>query len=121
MSAGFILRTVLDMYPNSLGIYLSSVLFILLAPADFLAFNYHLYGRFVVNCIQRRHSLLRPERTAAYFVLSDFTTSVVQVHPLFPDTFVHFLMSLFFVFERRLWEVPFWAPPTPRQIKWVPT
>jgi hypothetical protein len=78
MSAGFSLRIAMTIYPNSLPIYLCSELFILLSPAAFLAFNYILYGRFVVNCIQRRHSLIRPERTAKYFIISDITTLLVQ-------------------------------------------
>ncbi|KAG6371792.1 RTA1 like protein-domain-containing protein [Boletus reticuloceps] len=77
MSAGFALRIAMTIYPNSLPIYLCSALFILLAPAAFLAFDYILYGRFVVNCIQRRHSLIRPERTARYFVVSDITSFLV--------------------------------------------
>lgn len=101
MSAGFALRIVMDVYPNSLAIYLCSALFILLAPTAFLAFNYILYGRFVVNCIQRRHSLLKPERTKRYFIISDVTAFLVQVRlPFFPLS--HFLMS-----ECRAREVPF--------------
>ena len=110
MSAGFSLRIAMTIYPNSFPIYLCSELFILLSPAAFLAFNYILYGRFVVNCIQRRHSLIRPERTAKYFIISDITTLLVQVHTLpirFPDISFHF--------QRRAREVHFWAPPTPIQ------
>ena len=86
MTAGFCLRIVMTVYPNSLPIYLCSQLFILLSPAAFLAFNYVLYGRFVINCIERRHSLVRPERTARYFVISDIITLIVQVRIPFPDT-----------------------------------
>ncbi|KAG9308036.1 RTA1 like protein-domain-containing protein [Chiua virens] len=78
MSAGFVLRIAMIIYPNSFSIYICSLLFILLSPAAFLAFNYILYGRFVVICIERRHSLIRPERTARYFVASDITTLLVQ-------------------------------------------
>ena len=82
MSAGFALRIAMTTYPDSLPIYLCSELFILLSPAAFLAFNYILYGRFVVNCIHRRHSAIRPERTARYFVISDISTLLVQVRTL---------------------------------------
>ncbi|KAF8554877.1 hypothetical protein OG21DRAFT_1011932 [Imleria badia] len=78
MSAGFCLRLAMTVYPNSFPIYLCSQLFILLSPAAFLAFDYIVYGRFVVNCIERRHSLIRPERTARYFIISDITTFLVQ-------------------------------------------
>ena len=84
MTVGFALRIPMTIYPNSLPIYLCSSLFILLSPATFLAFDYILYGRFVVNCIPRRHSLIRPERTARYFVISDVATFLVQACiPLF--------------------------------------
>ncbi|KAG8215615.1 RTA1 like protein-domain-containing protein [Butyriboletus roseoflavus] len=78
MTAGFVLRIEMTIYPNSLPTYLCSELFTLLSPTAFLAFNYILYGRFVVRCIERRHSLIRPERTARYFIISDVTTFLVQ-------------------------------------------
>lgn len=79
MTVGFIIRIETTVYPNSLPIYICAVLFILLSPTAFLAFNYILYGRFVVTCIERRHSLIKPERTARYFVISDITTFLIQV------------------------------------------
>ena len=88
MAAGFVLRIELTIYPNSFPILLCSTLFILLSPTAFLAFNYILYGRFVVTCIERRHSLIRPERTARYFIISDITTFLIQVRSLsFPTLF----------------------------------
>jgi hypothetical protein len=50
----------------------------LLPPAAYLAFNYILYGRFIVNCVDRRYSWIKPERVARYFVISDITTFLIQ-------------------------------------------
>ncbi|KIJ63876.1 hypothetical protein HYDPIDRAFT_40888 [Hydnomerulius pinastri MD-312] len=78
MTAGLVLRIPMTVYPDSEAILLCSQLFILLSPAAFLAFNYILYGQFIVTCVHRRHSLIRPERTARYFVISDVATFLVQ-------------------------------------------
>ncbi|KAH7888423.1 RTA1 like protein-domain-containing protein [Phlebopus sp. FC_14] len=74
MTSGFWIRIPMTIYQNSLAIYLTQLLILLLSPAAFLAFNYILYGRFIVNCVERGHSLIRPERTAVYFVISDVST-----------------------------------------------
>ncbi|KAG1745527.1 RTA-like protein [Suillus paluster] len=78
MSAGFFMRIPMTIYPNSLPIFMIQSLFILLPPAAYLAFNYILYGRFIVNCVDRRYSWMNPERVAKYFVISDVTTFLIQ-------------------------------------------
>ncbi|KAG0702973.1 RTA1 like protein-domain-containing protein [Suillus ampliporus] len=78
MSIGFFVRIPMGMYPNSLPIFMVQQLFILLSPAAYLAFNYILYGRFIVTCVDRRHSWMRPEKVARYFVISDITTFLIQ-------------------------------------------
>ncbi|KAF9219569.1 hypothetical protein BS17DRAFT_716919, partial [Gyrodon lividus] len=78
MTAGFWTRIAMTIYPNSMAIFLCSALFILLSPAAFLAFNYILYGQFIVTCVHRRHSLIKPERTSWYFVISDTATFLIQ-------------------------------------------
>jgi hypothetical protein len=66
------------MNPNSLSILMVQQLLTLLPPAAYLAFNYILYGRFIVNCVDRRYSWIKPERVARYFVISDITTFLIQ-------------------------------------------
>jgi hypothetical protein len=78
MSAGFFIRIALDSVPNSLGVFIIQQLFIITTPAAFLAFNYILYGRFIVNCVSREYSWIRPERVARIFVASDITTFLIQ-------------------------------------------
>ncbi|EPQ56237.1 RTA1 like protein [Gloeophyllum trabeum ATCC 11539] len=63
---------------DSLGIYIIMDLLILCAPATFLAFNYIVYGRTIVQCIGREHSIIRPERVARIFVISDISTFFLQ-------------------------------------------
>lgn len=79
MSSGFFVRIGLDSSPNSTGIFTVQQLFIVVTPAAFLAFNYILYGRFIVECVSPRHSFIRPKWVARVFVISDITTFLVQV------------------------------------------
>ncbi|KAG1725074.1 RTA1 like protein-domain-containing protein [Suillus paluster] len=78
MSVGFFMRIPMAIYPNSLPIFLVQQLFTLLPPAAYLAFNYILYGHFIVDCVDRRHSWIKPEKVARYFVISDITTFLIQ-------------------------------------------
>ncbi|KAF9219570.1 hypothetical protein BS17DRAFT_769922 [Gyrodon lividus] len=78
MMARFWTRIAMTIYPNSMALFLCSALFILLSPAAFLALNYILYGRFIVTCVHRSHPLIRPERTARKFVISDYSTFLIQ-------------------------------------------
>lgn len=78
MSVGFFMRIPMAMNPNSLPIFMVQSLLTLLPPAAYLAFNYILYGRFIVNCVDRRYSWIKPERVARYFVISDITTFLIQ-------------------------------------------
>ncbi|OAX39962.1 RTA1-domain-containing protein [Rhizopogon vinicolor AM-OR11-026] len=78
MSIGFFMRIPVSIYPNSLPIFMVQQLFIILPPAAYLAFNYILYGHFIVNCVDRHHSWIKPERVAKYFVISDITTFLIQ-------------------------------------------
>ncbi|KAG2153636.1 RTA1 like protein-domain-containing protein [Suillus bovinus] len=78
MSVGFFMRIPMATNPNSLPIFMVQQLLTLLPPAAYLAFNYILYGRFIVNCVDRRYSWIKPERVARYFVISDITTFLIQ-------------------------------------------
>ncbi|KAH7902960.1 RTA1 like protein-domain-containing protein [Hygrophoropsis aurantiaca] len=78
MAIGFFMRIPMAMYPNSLPIFMIQQLYILLPPAAYLAFNYILYGRFIVQCVDRKYSWIRPEKVAKYFVASDITTFLIQ-------------------------------------------
>lgn len=78
MSIGFFMRIPMAMNPNSLAIFMVQQLLTLLPPAAYLAFNYILYGRFIVNCVERRYSWIKPEKVARYFVMSDITTFLIQ-------------------------------------------
>lgn len=87
MSIGFFMRIPVAIYPNSLPIFMVQQLFIILPPAAYLAFNYILYGRFIVNCVDRCHSWINPEKVAKYFVISDITTFIIQVSICFDSLF----------------------------------
>ncbi|KIM74982.1 hypothetical protein PILCRDRAFT_827692 [Piloderma croceum F 1598] len=76
--SGFFVRIALDSSPNSVGVFTVEQLFIIVTPAAFLAFNYILYGRFIVNCVDPKYSLIRPNRVARLFVCSDIITFLVQ-------------------------------------------
>ncbi|KAF9219550.1 hypothetical protein BS17DRAFT_788986 [Gyrodon lividus] len=78
MSLGLFMRIPMAMYPNSLPIFMVQQLFTILPPAAYLAFNYVLYGRFMVTCIDPKYSLIKSKRVAKYFVISDITTLLIQ-------------------------------------------
>ncbi|KAG2072266.1 hypothetical protein BDR04DRAFT_416696 [Suillus decipiens] len=78
MSVGFFMRILMVINQNSLLIFVIESLLTLLPPAAYLAFNYILYGRFIVNCVDRRYSWIKPEKVAQYFVISDITTFIIQ-------------------------------------------
>ncbi|KAG2132702.1 RTA1 like protein-domain-containing protein [Suillus bovinus] len=78
MSIGFFMRIPMVMNPNSLTIFMVEQLLTLLPPAAYLAFNYILYGRFIVKCVNRRYSWIKPEKAAQYFIISDITTFFIQ-------------------------------------------
>jgi hypothetical protein len=67
------------MNPSSLPIFMVQQLLTLLPPAAYLAFNYILYGRFIVNCVDRRYCWIKPEKIVQYFVISDIMTFLIQV------------------------------------------
>ena len=75
---GFVTRIILDSNPNSTGLFAIEQLFIIITPAAYLAFNYILYGRFIVTCVDPKYSLIRPNRVALLFVCSDVITFLVQ-------------------------------------------
>lgn len=83
MSAGFFVRIGQVYTPDSLAVFIVQQLFIITTPAAFLAFNYILYGKFIVHCVSREYSWIRPDRVARIFVLSDITTFLVQVCHIF--------------------------------------
>jgi hypothetical protein len=78
MAMGFFLRFVLVSNQNSTGLFIAMQVLILCSPGAFLAFNYILYGRFIVNTVGGKHSLIRPDRVARVFVISDVVTFLIQ-------------------------------------------
>ncbi|KAG1837912.1 RTA1 like protein-domain-containing protein [Suillus subalutaceus] len=78
MSVGFFMRILMAMNPSSLPIFMVQQLLTLLPPAAYLAFNYIIYGRFIVNCVDRHYSWINPEKVVRYFVISDITAFFVQ-------------------------------------------
>ncbi|TFK48541.1 RTA1-domain-containing protein [Heliocybe sulcata] len=81
MSLGYFLRFVMVLsysLEDSIGMYIVQVIFILCSPAAFLAFNYTLAGRVIVRCIGREFPLIRPERFAKVFIISDLMTFNLQ-------------------------------------------
>jgi hypothetical protein len=112
MSTGFFVRIGLDSSPNSTGIFTVQQLFIVVTPAAFLAFNYILYGRFIVQCVSPQHSFIRPKWVARVFVLSDITTFLVQVRSC--------RRSMLFVFSLRIFRRAAVAELHPLQIRRVP-
>ncbi|KAG1878169.1 RTA1 like protein-domain-containing protein [Suillus subluteus] len=78
MSVGFSMRIPMAMNPSSLPIFMVQQLLTLLPPAAYLAFNYIIYGRFIVNCVDRHYSWINPEKVVRYFVVSDITAFFVQ-------------------------------------------
>ena len=66
-------------HADSQGWLIAQNIFIACAPAAFLAFNYVIFGRLVVQCIGPSHCAIRPNRVAVIFVTSDVLTILVQV------------------------------------------
>jgi hypothetical protein len=79
MAAGFYLRFILMSHQNSQGLFIVMQILIVCSPAAFLAFNYILYGRFIMNTVGGQHSFIRPDRVARVFVISDIVTFLIQV------------------------------------------
>jgi len=75
---GFFVRIVLTSSPNSIGLFAIQQLFIIVTPAAFLAYNYIVYGRFIVKCVDPKCSSIRPDWVARIFVCSDIVTFLVQ-------------------------------------------
>ena len=75
---GFTLRYVSKFKPDSLALFATEQLFIVCAPAAFLAFNYIVYGR-LISHIGAEHSILKPQKVATIFVISDVSTFLMQV------------------------------------------
>ena len=79
MAIGFYLRCDILSHQNSKGLFIAMQVLILCSPGAFLAFNYILYGRFIVSIVGRQHSIIRPDRVARVFVISDVVTFLIQV------------------------------------------
>lgn len=86
-TAGYIIRGfVLRGNPGSLPAYISQDLFIVLAPAAFLAFNYASFGRIATAIAgfygtEKKNvnlTLINPKRMGVYFVCSDVATFLIQ-------------------------------------------
>lgn len=79
---GFLLRYLAKYSPKSLGLFAIEGLFIVCAPASFLAFNYITYGR-LISYIGAEHSIVNPRKVAVIFVISDVFTFLLQVCIMF--------------------------------------
>lgn len=75
---GFAFRFALHRSPDSLGIFISEDLMIVLSPCFFIAANYTLLGRLAGEIDCAHHVLLPVRRLTLIFVLSDVTTFVIQ-------------------------------------------
>ncbi|KAG1872668.1 RTA1-domain-containing protein [Suillus tomentosus] len=75
---GFAFRFALHHSPDSLGIFISEDLMIVLSPCFFIAANYTLLGRLAGEIDCAHHVLLPVKRLTLIFVLSDVTTFVIQ-------------------------------------------
>ncbi|KAG1752731.1 RTA1-like protein [Suillus paluster] len=75
---GFGFRFALHDNPDSLGIYITEYLMIVLSPCFFIAANYVLLGRLAreIDCVH--HVLLPVRRMTLIFVVSDVSTFVIQ-------------------------------------------
>lgn len=78
MAIGFFIRMGLQQNPNSLILFISQHLMILVSPSAFLVFNYVLYGRFVTNCVNPSYSWTPPRKVSTWFSISDLITSLIQ-------------------------------------------
>ncbi|KAF9788001.1 RTA1 like protein-domain-containing protein [Thelephora terrestris] len=77
VALGFGLRFLLKYSPNSVAIFAIEELFIICAPATFLAFNYITYGR-LISYVGAEHSIINPGKVARIFVISDVFTFLLQ-------------------------------------------
>lgn len=75
---GFAFRFALHHSPDSLQIFISEDLMIVLSPCFFIAANYTLLGRLAGEIDCAHHVLLPVRRLTLIFVLSDLTTFVIQ-------------------------------------------
>lgn len=75
---GFAFRFALHHSPDSLGIFISEDLMIVLSPCFFIAANYTLLGRLAGEIDCAHHVLLPVKRLTLIFVLSDVITFVIQ-------------------------------------------
>jgi len=81
MSLGFGVRILLHSKDHqSKTVLIPEEVLVSCSPAAYLAFNYIVYGRLLRFNIGSRHSLIRPNWGAAFFVTSDISTFVIQVH-----------------------------------------
>ncbi|KAI6121245.1 RTA1 like protein-domain-containing protein [Pisolithus sp. B1] len=78
MAMGFLIRIVLPNNPDSLMLFLSQQLLILLSPAAFLAFNYLVYGQFATTCLDPSYSRIPPRKAATWFIISNLVSSLIQ-------------------------------------------
>jgi len=77
-SLGFTFRFVSKYKSDSIALFAVEQLFIICAPAAFLAFNYIVYGR-LIYYLGEEHSIVKPQRVAKIFVISDISTFLIQV------------------------------------------
>ncbi|KAL5511880.1 hypothetical protein ACEPAH_5098 [Sanghuangporus vaninii] len=79
-SAGFFLRYASAIKTSNLGMFVVSQILTVISPAAFLAFNYITYGRLIRTFAtgRDRYSLIRPEKVAKIFIISDVVTFLVQ-------------------------------------------
>ncbi|KAG2156119.1 RTA1-domain-containing protein [Suillus clintonianus] len=75
---GFAFRFALHHNPDSLKIFISEDLMIVLSPCFFIAANYTLLGRLAREIDCAHHILLPVRWLTLIFVMSDFTTFVIQ-------------------------------------------
>ncbi|KAJ4479096.1 RTA1 like protein-domain-containing protein [Lentinula aciculospora] len=77
---GFIARYILaePAHQTSKTIMIVEEVLTLCSPAAFLAFDYIVYGRLLLNCIGARHSFIRPQWVSTFFITSDISTFVIQ-------------------------------------------
>ena len=76
---GFLARILVKNDPDSIFKFASMQLLLVCSPAAFLAFNYIVYGRLVVEKIGAKYSPIKPTIVARIFVISDVVTFLVQV------------------------------------------
>jgi len=81
---GFTLRYVSKYKPDSSALFTVQQLCIVCAPAAFLAFNYILYGRFI-SYTGVEYSMVKPQKVATLFVISDVSTFMMQVRINLPN------------------------------------